>query len=182
MSRRQSYFFIIKKYLPPGKKTQSLCATGSFNFYIYLGSHSPPLRFFLFCGWCLLCGTMDDDIKNLQRRVLFLNIITDAAGPVGDCVHKGCRQSLRGKHLIRTPQRDRAFTPCVLNLGLLGRLWRYYSTAGDLKKSGPIKPIWLIEYSISKNSSAWQIQQSESLNWNQLSRHIELRFMMEWKC
>ena len=76
--------------------------------------------------WC-----NDDDIENVQRAVLLLDIITDAAGPLGDCVHKGCTQGLRGKHSIKTPQRDRAFTPCVFKLGLLGRLCRYYSAAGD---------------------------------------------------
>ena len=33
--------------------------------------------------WC-----NDDDIENVQRRVLFLDIITDAAGRFGDCVRK----------------------------------------------------------------------------------------------
>ena len=41
--------------------------------------------------WC-----NDEDIKNEQRRVLFLDIITDAAGPMGDCVHKGTRGVHKG--------------------------------------------------------------------------------------
>ena len=76
--------------------------------------------------WCNV-----DDIENVQRAVLLLDIIADAAGPLGDCVRKACTQGLRGKHSIKTPQRDRAFTPCVFKLDLLGRLCRYYLSAGD---------------------------------------------------
>ena len=76
--------------------------------------------------WCI-----DDDIENVQRAVLLLDIITDAAGPLGDCAHKGCTQGLRGKHSIKNPQRGRAFTPCVFKLGLFGRLCRHYPATGD---------------------------------------------------
>ena len=33
--------------------------------------------------------------------VLFLDIITDAAGRLGDCVHKRCAEGLRGTHSIQ---------------------------------------------------------------------------------
>ena len=57
--------------------------------------------------WC-----NDDDIVNVQRAVLLLDITTDAAGPLGkcvtgvagrlgDCVHMRCAQGLRGSHLIQ---------------------------------------------------------------------------------
>ena len=36
-----------------------------------------------------------------QRTVLFFDFITDAAGRLGDCVHKRCAEGLRGKHSIQ---------------------------------------------------------------------------------
>ena len=74
---------------------------------------------------------IDDGIENMQRAVLLFDIITDTAGPLGDCVHKEFTQGHRGKQSIKTPQRGRAFTPCVFKLSILGRLCRYYSAAGD---------------------------------------------------
>ena len=58
--------------------------------------------------WCI-----DYLIKNVQRDVLLLDITTDAAGHLGecvtgvagrlgDCVHMRCVEGLRGSHLIQT--------------------------------------------------------------------------------
>ena len=168
--------YMKTKYLHPGRKTRTLSHTGSFNFYVKLESHCPPLRFFFnfvnggccvvqwwwyrICaekslilayrhrrGWSLgrlctqavytrptqnICNPKehktwtpstthypqtplfflilwmvdvvswnDDDIENMQRRVLFLDIITAAAGRMGDCVHKQCTQGLRRTYFIQ---------------------------------------------------------------------------------
>ena len=42
-----------------------------------------------------------DGIEIEQKIVLFFDIITDAAGRLGDCVHKRFAKGLRGTHSIQ---------------------------------------------------------------------------------
>ena len=60
---------------------------------------TPKIFLILWMMYVVWCN--DDDIENVQRRVLFLDIITDASGRLGDCVHKQCTLGLRRTYSIQ---------------------------------------------------------------------------------
>ena len=79
--------------------------------------------------WC-----NDEDIKNEQRRVLFLDIITDAAGLMGDCVHKGTRgvhKGSMGNIQSQLPRKAvRSLLACLYWV-FLGDYVEHYPAKGD---------------------------------------------------
>ena len=89
-------------------RARSLFARGSFDSYILLGSYSPFRRLCFIL--CMVDGAWlnYDDIKKGQINLILYDIITDAPGFPGDCVHK-----LRAKHSLQNPQGGRVYTPCT---------------------------------------------------------------------
>ena len=99
MSRSQSYSFFIRKILfNPSVRTQSLFARGSLDSYILYDLFLYTPKIFLF--WWMVDGLhFNYDGTEIER--MFLDIITNAAGRLRDCVHKSCAEGLRGKQSIQ---------------------------------------------------------------------------------
>ena len=113
MSRGQSYSFTSQKeYFTHGKRARSLFARGSFDSYTLLGSYSPFRRLCFIL--CMVDGAWlnYDDIKKEQVNLILYDIITDAPGSPGDCVHKTTRETFTPK----SPGR-----PCVHSLHLISQ-------------------------------------------------------------
>ena len=93
--------YIIKKISSPWEENAKPFCYWFFELlrFIRISLTNPKIFFILWMVYVVWCN--DDDIENVQRRVLFLDIITDAAGRLGDCVHKRCTQGLRRTYSIQ---------------------------------------------------------------------------------
>ena len=68
------------------------------NLMFYMISFSTPQRFFFF-RW--MVDGVHFNYYGTEFEHMFLDIITDAAGRLGDCVHKPCAKCLRAKQSIQ---------------------------------------------------------------------------------
>ena len=100
MSRGQSYsFFIIKLiYFTLVEERKALMLGVLLNLMFYMISFSTTQRFF-FSRW--MVDGVHFNYYGTEFEHMFLDIITDAAGRLGDCVHKRFAKGLRGTHSIQ---------------------------------------------------------------------------------